>query len=39
MPKATLIDRLRELGCHTTDIGDAFYLADPYWLARDDDPE
>jgi hypothetical protein len=23
---------LREHGCHQTDIGDAFYEADPDWL-------
>jgi hypothetical protein len=27
-----LIDRLREQGCHQTDIGDAFYAANPNWL-------
>jgi hypothetical protein len=27
-----LIDRLRQLGCHQTDIGDAFYAANPKWL-------
>jgi hypothetical protein len=26
--------RLRELGCHPTDIGDAFYEADPAWVQR-----
>jgi hypothetical protein len=25
---------LRSLGCHQTDIGDAFYAADPEWLSR-----
>ncbi len=29
-----LITALRELGCHQTDIGDAFYEADPEWLLR-----
>jgi hypothetical protein len=28
-----LIAALREQGCHQTDIGDAFYSADPDWLA------
>ena len=28
-----LIAALREQGCHQTDIGDAFYAADPEWLA------
>jgi hypothetical protein len=27
-----LVAALRALGCHTTDIGDAFYEADPNWL-------
>ena len=29
---AELIDRLQQLGCHQTDIGDAFYAANPKWL-------
>jgi hypothetical protein len=29
-----LIAALRERGCHITDIGDAFYAADPGWLDR-----
>jgi len=29
-----LIDVLRELGCHTTDITDALNEADPFWLDR-----
>lgn len=29
VPRDDLIDALRKLGCHTTDIGDAFYAADP----------
>jgi len=27
-----LVDRLRELGCNQTDIGDAFHDANPKWL-------
>jgi hypothetical protein len=27
-----LTDKLRDLGCHTTDIADAFYRANPNWL-------
>jgi len=27
-----LIAELKSLGCHQTDIGDAFYEADPNWL-------
>ena len=27
-----LIELLRDRGCHPTDIGDAFYQADPSWL-------
>jgi hypothetical protein len=30
-----LVAALRERGCHQTDIGDAFYEADPEWLLRD----
>jgi hypothetical protein len=29
-----LIVRLEDLGCHQTDIGDAFFKADPQWLTR-----
>jgi hypothetical protein len=35
LTQAELIAKLREIGCHTTDIGDAFYAADPDWLTRD----
>jgi len=35
MPRDSLIAKLRELGCHTTDIGDAFHAADPGWLDSD----
>lgn len=34
MTKDSLIDALREHGCHQTDIGDAFHDADPDWLMR-----
>jgi hypothetical protein len=34
MTASKLIDVLRELGCHTTDITDALYEADPFWLDR-----
>ena len=34
MPGSELIDSLRKLGCHTTDITDALYEADPLWLER-----
>jgi hypothetical protein len=27
-----LIAAMRDMGCHRTDIGDAFYAADPSWL-------
>jgi hypothetical protein len=30
-----MIQALRERGCHQTDIGDAFYDADPEWLLRE----
>lgn len=26
--------KLFELGCHPTDVGDAFYEADPKWIER-----
>ena len=29
-----LIGELQKLGWHQTDIGDAFYFADPDWLSR-----
>lgn len=29
-----LVKALIEHGCHQTDIGDAFYEADPEWLMR-----
>jgi hypothetical protein len=32
LSRAALIAELQALGCHTTDIGDAFYAADPDWL-------
>ena len=35
MTRIELIDALRDLGCHQTDIGDAFYEADPEWLLRE----
>lgn len=35
MTTKQLIAALRDLGCHQTDIGDAFYEADPDWLRRD----
>ncbi len=33
MLRDELIQALRDHGCHQTDIGDAFYEADPEWLA------
>ena len=30
-----MVEALRERGCHQTDIGDAFYEADPEWLLRE----
>ena len=32
-----LIEALQALGCHQTDIGDAFYEADPAWQLRSND--
>jgi hypothetical protein len=37
MTEDELIRHLRELDCHVTDIGDAFELADPGWIARQTD--
>ena len=31
-----LVSALRELGCHTTDIADAFTQANPDWLSEVD---
>jgi len=27
--------KLTDLGCHTTDISDALYAADPFWTAHE----
>ncbi len=35
MGRDELVDALLKRGCHQTDIGDAFYEADPEWLLRD----
>jgi hypothetical protein len=32
IPVGVLVSELRERGAHQTDIGDAFYSADPNWL-------
>ena len=34
MSGRALSDLLVELGCHQTDVGDAFYQADPSWLSH-----
>jgi hypothetical protein len=34
MDRDALIVELRDQGCHTTDISDAFYATDPDWLPR-----
>ena len=34
MSRDSVIAALRDRGCHQTDIGDAFYEADPDWLLR-----
>jgi hypothetical protein len=31
-PAAVIIEQLRDAGCHTTDIADAFAAADPDWM-------
>lgn len=35
MNVGALVDALLSLGCHETDIGDAFYEADPDWQLRE----
>ena len=35
MTSDEIISKLISLGCHQTDIGDAFYEADPDWLNSD----
>jgi hypothetical protein len=35
MSRDELIAALTARGCHQTDIGDAFYMADPDWLLDD----
>jgi hypothetical protein len=32
MAAGSLFQELKRLGAHQTDVGDAFYLADPDWL-------
>ena len=34
MDRDQLIEELRQRGAHPTDIGDAFYSADPDWLEK-----
>jgi hypothetical protein len=34
MSGRALSDTLVKLGCHQTDVGDAFYQADPNWLSH-----
>ena len=33
-PAEALVAELQSRGCHQTDIGDAFYEADPNWLSE-----
>ena len=35
MTVCEIVDKLIDLGCHTTDIGDAFYEADPFWTEKE----
>jgi hypothetical protein len=35
MTPRAIFDKLIDLGCHTTDISDAFYAADPSWTLRE----
>ncbi len=34
MTPKEIFDKLIDLGCHTTDISDALYAADPLWATR-----
>jgi hypothetical protein len=34
-----IIAELRRVGCHTTDITDSLFDADPFWQNRLDEPE
>jgi hypothetical protein len=34
MSRDDLVAALRQIGCHQTDIGDAFFAADSRWLDR-----
>jgi hypothetical protein len=34
MSALAIVAKLRELGCHTTDIDEAFQAADPRWKER-----
>jgi hypothetical protein len=36
MSAREIVRKLGELGCHSTDITDAFYAADPFWSERYD---
>lgn len=31
-----VLEKLSDLGCHSTDITDALYAADPYWTVAHD---
>lgn len=35
MSPVEIFDKLVDLGCHTTDISDAFYAADPFWTEKE----
>ena len=39
MPIRELVAALRQRGCRQTDVGDAFYEANPDWLADISSPE
>jgi hypothetical protein len=34
LPAREIIRELQERGVHQTDIGDAFYQADPHWISK-----
>ena len=36
MTAREIVQKLASLGCHSTDISDAFYAADPFWTTAYD---
>jgi hypothetical protein len=38
MTPEEIFNKLSDLGCHTTDISDALYAADPFWTMNERKP-